>query len=238
MDIFDQYAGELEEQLKDGGLKRLSSDKGLWPEAAKNSFLMERDTALELGGYPKESVNLMVSSSNFDFGKAQGVYLIGDQAALAGKNRHLSFGKVVLLKCRGVEAEDTYDYLKSVEFADIRMHFLDVMMRMSAQKLFTNLRVGKKAMKKGFSLDRLGWTMHRHFSALPQVEQVKLIFILGDSPLYKGLLPIAEKVRDITSALNTMFDGIDFDCQSCKLNGLCDEIEGLKEAHKAARNAG
>ena len=236
MDILDQYIGEIEKQLKGCTHLRLSEDKSFWPEAKKNPFIMERDTAIELGGYPEESVNLMVSSSSFDFGKKGGVWLVGDPAGFGGRKKHLSFGKIVLLKCKDVESEKTYDYLKSVEFADIRQHFSDVMVRMSSQKQFTNLRVGKKAMKKGFTLEKMGWSMHRHFLALPQVEQVKLILILGDSPLYKGLLPVAEKIREVTSALNTMFDGIDFDCQSCKLSGICEEVEGLKKVHKASRN--
>ncbi|MBV1684079.1 hypothetical protein KR505_11765 [Eubacterium callanderi] len=236
MDIFDQYAEKITAQLKNNTLLKLPQSGGLWPETEKNPFIMERETAVELGGYPKESINLMISSSNFDFVEKDGLWLIGDPKALYGKDKHLSFGKVVLLKCKDVNSEETYDYLKSVEFSDMRQHFFDVMVRMSTQKQFTNLRISKKAMKKGFTIDRLGWSMLQSFLALPQVEQVKIILILGDSPLYKELLPVAEKIRDVTSALNTMFDGIDFDCQSCKLNGICEEVEGLKKVHKASRS--
>lgn len=237
MDIFDQYAETIEKRLKLETLRHLDNNRNIWPTAEKNPFIMERDTALELGGHPKESLNLMVSSSNFEFEKQGGVYFIGDPTLLTSKNSHLSFGKIVLIKTKAVETEDVYNYLKSVEFADIRLHFTDVMVRMSSQKLFTNLRIGKKAIKKGFTLEKLGSTMYRCFSALPQVEQVKIILIVGESPLYKELLPLAEKVKDATSALNTMFDGMDLDCQSCKLSEICDEVEGLKKMHQSANMA-
>lgn len=237
MDIFDQYAETIEQRIKLMTPQRLVNDKNIWPVAEKNPFIMERDTALELGGYPKESLNLMVSSTNFDFENQGGVYLIGDPTLLTSKNSHLSFGKIVLIKNKAVETEDIYNDLKSVEFADIRLHFSDVMVRMSSQKLFTNLRIGKKAIKKGFTLEKLGFTMYRCFSALPQVEQVKIIMIVGESPLYKELVPIAEKIKDATSALNTMFDGMDLDCESCKLSEICDEVEGLKKMHQSANMA-
>ncbi|WP_026393831.1 hypothetical protein [Acetobacterium malicum] len=237
MDIFDQYAETIEQQLKCETIQRLLNEKSSWPVAEKNPFLMERDTALELGGYPKESLNLTLSSTNFDFGNQSGVYLIGDPELRKGKNNHLSFGKIVLIKNKDVEKDDIYNYLKSVEFADIRQHFSDIMVRMSSQKLFTNLRIGKKAMKKGFTIEKLGWAMYRCFLAQPQIEQVKIIMIVGDSPLYKKLLPVAEKIKDATSALNTMFDGMDLDCQSCKLSEICDEVEGLKKMHQQARTA-
>ncbi|MEG0508020.1 MAG: hypothetical protein RR579_01640 [Eubacterium sp.] len=237
MDIFDQYAKKLMSLVKTYPLQKFVNNKDFWPTTEKNPFMMERDTAVELGGYPKESINLMISSSNFNFEEESGVYLIGNPAVLKGKNKHLSFGKIVLLETEDVAVDTTYEYLKSVEFADIRLRFCDVMVRMSSQKMFTNLRIGKTAMKKGFTLEKMGWSMYRCFSAVPQVKQVKIILILGDNPLYKELLPVSEKIKDITGALNTMFDGIDFNCKSCNLNEICAEVEGLKKMHKATSNA-
>ncbi|WKY48229.1 hypothetical protein Q5O24_02535 [Eubacteriaceae bacterium ES3] len=233
MDIFDQYAEKIENRLGIETLQRLDREQKLWTTADKNTFIMERDTALELGGYPKESLNLMVSSQNFDFKNQGGVYLIGDPALLSGKAKHLSFGKIVLIKSNAIETEGVYDYLKSLEFSDIRLHFTDVMVRMSSEKFFTNLRIGKKAMKNGFTLGRMGASMYQGFLALPEVEDVKIIMIVGESPLYKEFLPIAEKIKDATSALNTMFDGINLDCQSCQLSDICDEVEGLKKMHQS-----
>ena len=62
-----------------------------------------------------------------------------------------------------------------------------------------------------------------------------MVLLEGDSPLYRQLIPIAEKVKDVTAALNTMFDGIDMDCGSCSLNEICDEVEGLRELHRKKR---
>ena len=56
--------------------------------------------------------------------------------------------------------------------------------------------------------------------------------IAGDSPLYRQLMPAAERVREITAALNTMFEGIEMDCGSCSMSPVCDEVEDLRRLHQ------
>lgn len=237
MNVFDRYITDVEQKLKSYPMQRLDTSGGYWPPAEKNPFLLERNTAVELGGYPKESVNLILSSSGFRFGADREAYLIGNPALLRRGGNHISFGKIVLLKSGEVKAEDTYDYVKSTEFADIRLRLRDVMLRLSSQKCFTNLRVGKTALREGFTIEKMAGSMLKQFEEIPEVEQVKLILILGDSPLYKELLPVTEKVRDVTVALNTMLDGMELDCGSCNLSEICAEVEGLRAVHAEARSS-
>lgn len=78
-------------------------------------------------------------------------------------------------------------------------------------------------------------TICEQLCKVPGVKDAAVILLAGDSPVYKQLLPLAEKVKDVTAALNTMFDGIDMDCGSCSLNEICDEVEGLRELHRNKR---
>lgn len=75
-----------------------------------------------------------------------------------------------------------------------------------------------------------------HFLELPEVEAVHIIFLLGGSPLYKQLLAVAEKAKELTATLNTMLDGMEFNCKNCNLSSVCAEVEGLRKLHAAARN--
>ncbi|MBR5290807.1 MAG: hypothetical protein IKU28_07460, partial [Erysipelotrichaceae bacterium] len=60
--------------------------------------------------------------------------------------------------------------------------------------------------------------------------------IYGDHPAYKDLLPIAEDVKHVSSALNTIFNGLEMNCGSCNLNEICKEVEGLRELHQQMKS--
>jgi len=252
MKLFDKYMMEaaalLQPYLKEYG--RPVADEGpLWPLTDRNSFIMERDTALELGGYPKESVNLIISSSQpLPFRDEDGglSLLIRESAPLKeGENdnlrelcqdfngeAHQSFGKIVFLQTEEFTDDAAYEFQQAVQLADLRLKLEHVMTRSSSRQYQINLRVGKKAAEAGLGLDAMVRTMRQHFLLIPGVKDAAVILLAGDGPLYKQLLPIAEKVKDVTAALNTMFEGIDMDCGSCNLNEICDEVEGLRELHR------
>ncbi|MEG2987974.1 MAG: hypothetical protein RR807_01090 [Oscillospiraceae bacterium] len=232
MDVLNGYIAQTEALLEGCAVTKLTAQPP-WPSAEKNPFLLTRDTAVELGGYPKESVNLLLSSSTPL--TEEGVYLLGDNGLLSNATTHCSFGKIVLLDCGELPTEECYDYLKSVEFVDYRLQLRDVMVRTSSQQFFANLRIGTGAKNGGFNLERLGAALLERYRAIPQVRGVKILFLLGENPLYKQLLPIAQRVKEVTAAMNQMLDGMELDCASCKLSTICAEVEGLRELHAAAR---
>ena len=41
---------------------------------------------------------------------------------------------------------------------------------------------------------------------------------------------LAVKIKRTTSALNHILDNV-FDCSTCNLKEICDEVEGMKELH-------
>ena len=242
MNIFDKYIERTEELIrsqwkafgKTGNCAAAAAAGGpSWPRGARNPFLMERDAAAELGGYPRESINLILSTST-EVDDKDGVFIIGEQDMLAGSDKHISFGKIVILTVSGVEDDRIYDYTQQVQMADSRLFFENIMVRTSPKQFMTNLRIGKAAMAEGFSLEAMGRTIHDYFMELPQVTAAKVVLIAGETPVYRQLMPIAENVKHITAALNTMFDGIDMDCGSCAMSPICDEVEGLRQLHKVA----
>ena len=223
--------------LKDGAAVMPTGSR-LWPQEERNPFIMERDTAVELGGWPKESINLIASTSGAL--PVNGVCIaappgIKEQIRTGKPERHISFGRILLLKTDVFPEEEIYDYQQQVQISDIRLHLRDVMVRSSGSQSLINLRIGKRAAAEGFSLETMGHTMREYFRALPHVRDAAVILLAGDSPLYKQLQPVAENIRQITLALNTIFDDIDMDCGSCNLSEICDEVEGLREMHRRRR---
>ncbi len=222
----------------------------LWPAADRNPFIMERDTAAELGGYPKESINLILSTSAGL--PIEGIHLIGvtgkancgptgelhgDQAGDRSSRQmipagHQSFGKIVFLQTEEIPEDAIYDFQQRVQLADLRLQLQDVMVRSSSRQYLLNLRVGKKAIADGFDLEILARTIYAHFRNIPRVKDAAVVLIAGDSALYRQLMPAAERVREITAALNTMFEGIEMDCGSCSMSPVCDEVEDLRRLHQ------
>ena len=249
MKLFDKYVKEaaalLQPYLNEYG-QAVEADGACWPLASRNAFIMERDTAVELGGYPKESVNLIVSSSSelpFDLEEFTQILDFahamrdenGRSACMDCAETHQSFGKIVFLQTEELTDDKVYDFQQAVQLADLRLYLEHVMSRTSSRQYQMNLRIGRKAAEEGLGLDAMVRTMRQHFLQIPGVKDAAVILLAGDSPLYKDLLPIAEKVKDVTAALNTMFEGIDMDCGSCSLNEICDEVEGLREMHRNRR---
>ena len=251
MNIFDKYIAETIKSCCAHPLQPLPRPESFWPLQEKNTFLMERDTAVELGGYPKESVNLILPSSrlrektvfNGSDGTDQreraqekilsdGVYCIGDPAIMDGSQSHVSFGKIVLLETEDITDGDLYAFTQEELLTDARIRMKDVMLRQSPTHYNINLRVGKAALAAGFDAAKAGWTVHEAFCRMEKVRSVTVILLVGENELYKKLLGTAEKVKEVTLTLNHIFDGIEMDCGHCEQKEICNEIEGMRALHK------
>lgn len=235
MDLFDEHIRQVLELLQPLQPMPLSQDCAPWPLTDQTPYLMEKDTAVELGGYPCESINLLLCSDTLGYGEQSGVYLLGNPEDLRGRARHISFGKIVLLRTAPVPEDATRDFLEQVQLADFRLHFRDVMTRTSTQAFYTNLRISRQALDHGFSAPSMGRAILEQFLALEQVTQAQVFLVAGDSPLYRQLLPLAESAKRIRIALNTMFEGLELDCGHCDLNAICAQVESLRRMHAAAR---
>jgi len=243
MQIFDQSVVKILEYLKNENVVKLNESVPELKFSDKNIFLMERDTAIELGGYPKESINIYVPSSNLQNLLSQfsgefealssGVYCIGNPDLLSGKEKQISFGKIVLLQTEEIPEDKWYEFTQKELITDSKIRVEDVMLRQSSVHYNVNLKIGKKAVKNGFNLETLGKTIRNSFMKIEGVKDAAVILIAGESSLYKNLLPVAEKIKEITLALNHIFDGIEMDCGHCNLVEICNEVEGMRKLHKS-----
>ena len=228
MDIFDSLIKDTLNVLDNYSMVPLDEKAAPWDILDKNIYLFDKETAFELGGYPKESVNMLIQSSNSFL---NGFYVIGDEK-LINKEKHLSFGKIVLLKIKDIESDKIYDFTQDVLLKDAKSHFKDVMTRASSKHYYINYKVSKNALKQGFSFASIAQAIKKQFMQIDAVEDVSVVFIVGDSNIYKELLPIVEKAKEVTLTLNHIFDGVDMDCHACNMNDICNEVQGLRKLHK------
>ncbi len=237
MNIFDNYIRKVCDICSKEVLQVIE-EKTPWPLMDKNAFLMERDTFLELGGYPKESINLIIPTENLSnvTNLKDGIYYIGDPALFRKKEKHISFGKIVFLETQEMDEDKTYSFTQDELLTDSRIRMRDVMLRQSPTHYNLNLRISNKAYKNGFDAQRLGTTIHHSFMEMKQVKKVVVILLIGESDLYKPLFSVAERVKEVTLTLNHIFDGIDMDCSHCDVSEICNEIEGMREYHRRKMN--
>lgn len=246
MNIFDQTIKQIINQISKQKVTKLNEGVSAWNASLTNPFLMERDTYMELGGYPKESINIYVPSSNMDkllegacddskCMLRDGIYLIGDASLLKSKQKHISFGKIILLSVDDIPDDKWYDFTQKELLTDAKNYMQDIMQRQSPTHYTMNLRIGKKAIRNGFCFDAMGKRVHNTFSQMEYVKDAVVILLAGDNDLYKSLLEQAERIKEITLTLNHIFDGIDMDCGHCDLSVVCNEVEGMRELHKKQR---
>ena len=81
------------------------------------------------------------------------------------------------------------------------------------------------------SFGNIGKLLINKYKENPAVKGVKLIFITDKSADFGGFEKIAKKNIEIIEALNQVMNDLNFDCDTCNLKAVCDEVEGMREMH-------
>ena len=105
------------------------------------------------------------------------------------------------------------------------------MMRCTSDSHKESVRISKTALREGLSFKKAGELLIKQYTENPAVKAVKVIFVTEKGAPYKELEAVSKKNYEITEALNHIMNNINFDCDSCKLKKICDEVEGMRELH-------
>lgn len=203
------------------------SDSELWQDVGYSQVILQRDTASELDG---TGFNLVTSSAVED-----GIVVIGDDLQhIEGKRK---FARISLVQIESEEDEQkAYNLIRKIEYVKYH-HFPDgYMIRTSSRSHKEAVRVSKSAVKNGISFQKIGNLLINKYKENPAVKAVKVIFITDPAADYAELENMAQKNNRITETLNHIMNSVTFDCDTCNLKPICDEVEGMKELH--FKNAG
>ncbi len=226
MVLYDGFINRLGELVKDK--KELPSSTKNLQSGSKNDIIFGRDTAFELGGSQKPCVSTLAVSSDMHFSNK--AYLVGKD--LPEITEDSPFGKIVFVEIDEQTDDDTaFNTVKELEQIKYKFYVRDFMTRASALNMREQIRVGKNAVKNGVSFADYGQKLIDAFLQNEKVKSVEVVFTT-DFYDYKELNSVAEKIKETTSALNHILDNVMFDCSSCNLKPICDEVEGMKELHQ------
>lgn len=223
MEFFSALINEFS-AMTDGLAKKRSpyNENNCWNDIGYNEVILRRDTAYEMSG---TGFNLITSKP-----VECGVTVIGD--GLDGITESRSFARVSLVQLEDNDDEQAiYNLIRKVEY--VKYHYFPegYMMRTASRSHKEAVRVSKKALRGGISFENAGNLLIKKYMEIPAVKAVNVVFITDKRADYNKLESLALKGNGITEALNHIMNSVKFDCDSCNLKPICDEVEGMKELH-------
>ena len=198
-----------------------------WPE--KRSLVLQEDTAVELGS-EKGSLFMIAWTQEGDLLHNGRVSILGEDIAGAGE-RKMPLGQIVLVCGQFADEYETYRDLLDVVF-DTRPEGVSLRVWPDQQKIWC--RVSKEALEGGFTLQGYGAALINNMTSQPFVEAAEVIFITGEEDL-EQLKPLSDKVGSVLEALVKMYEEMDFDCDNCDYNEICEEVERLRQIRESLR---
>lgn len=223
MEFFDSLIKDfLEICSKHSSASFLFNDKIQWKENEYSKVILQRETACELDG---TGFN-MITGKDID----DGIVLIGpDLDKLTTKQK---FARICIVQLENKNDEQQlYNLIRKVEY--VKYHFFPegYMIRTASRSHKEGVRVSKGAVKSGLTFETVGNMLINKFKAISSVKAVKVYFITDDAFDYSAVEAMAQKSNTITEALNHIMNNVKFDCDTCNLKPICDEVEGMKELH-------
>lgn len=231
MNFFDNLIDDFYGSVSSFGHKDYPySIKKKWQDLGQNELVMQRESAYELDGI---GFNL-ITSKNIE----NKITVIGDDLGQISENR--KFARISVISIDDIADEQkAYDIIRKIEY--VKYHFFPkgYMIRTSSRSHKEVVRLSKSALNQSISFEKIGNLLIDKYKANPVVKSVHIFFITDKSIDYKMLEALAVKNHSITETLNHIMNNVNFDCSSCNLKPICDEVEGMRELHfKAAEKQG
>ena len=202
-----------------------------WKDLGASELILKSEAAYELGANGLGSANYVCVTSSSDLVSKDQVILYGpDLDKIKSDN---PFARIVLIRGGVLDGDDdeVYRALKQIEFSKYHVYPDGYMVRMSPENYREQIRVGKKAVKKGISFETVGYRYIEEYKKDANVVNVTVIFITDPNFNYAELTENAKKTDKLTSTLCHIMEGLPTDCTVCGLKDVCDEVEGMKELH-------
>ena len=69
----------------------------------------------------------------------------------------------------------------------------------------------------------------------PKINEISAMKTEDPDADHRAFEEMAEKSNSITETLNHIMNSVNFDCNTCNLKPICDEVEGMRELHFKSR---
>ncbi len=223
MNFFDSLIDDVLSQLE-------SSDRASYPystslcrkDTGYSQVIMQRDTAYELSG---TGMSLVTSAGINDE-----IIVVGDDLDNIRDNR--KFARISIVQTDDIpDEQNAYKLIRKIEY--VKYHYFPdgFMIRTSSSSHKEAVRVAKTSVKDGISFKEIGNLLIKKYKEIDEVRGVKVLFVTVPDADYDSFSQIAQKADSITKTLNHVMNTVNFDCDTCNLKPICDEVEGMRELH-------
>ncbi|MBM4235737.1 MAG: hypothetical protein FJ152_04625 [Firmicutes bacterium] len=234
-DSIEKLRSFLERKRAADSLHELIVSHKTWPAGERGNIVLASDTAVELGSPEQESVSFMVWTEKCGLIKNNRINLIGpdiSEKKYSGMMRSLPFGKVVLLKLKGMDENNSYERHRQIDMARYDLNLKGYMMRAASQYMREWSRVSREAARSGFSFAHLAGALSAIYSRVEFVTGVEYIFVTSSTADVRSLASLGTTVEKRINAMNKMATELAFDCNSCDYTEICAAVEGLRSMQK------
>ena len=237
MELYDGLTARCEAMLEPFVCRRVrvgaeAAGDALWPEADESRILFRKDTAYELGGGSLPAYSGVAFTS--DSAVEDEIVVCGPDLGQIGAD--CPYARLTILRVdEGAwqDREQAYRVLRRLDYTRYHVRPEGFMLRISAAAHREPVRVGASALRAGLDFERVGRRFLHAYHGHPEVLGARVYFIT--EPAFGEAV---RRMDAVTESLNEIFRDLVMDCASCRLKPVCDEVEGLRQLHFAARQGG
>ena len=230
MNVYDNLIKETLDILQKQEFTQLKVHACDWNMLKSNEFLMGKEVRFELGDRFKDSVVYHVPTSDRELIGEDKIFLIGED--LQNIKANTNFSRVTLFNIDDIpDPNKAYIGVRKLNYERYKVIPEGYMVLSSSFENKENVRVSKKAIKKGLSFEVLGNLYIQHYKQLEGVNHVQIYFIVGDQDCVRDLIKVSQKVNEVTNAFDHILKNVILDCDVCPLKTICEDIEALRELH-------
>lgn len=235
MKLYDDIINEINALCDSAERRDLEVNKAdTWEDGGNSNMVLRNEAAFELGGAEGKlpAVGGTAITDNEELVGEDSIVLIGpDISEISGETPYARIAIVRVKPETMGEGNALYSAIRNIEYLRYHMNPKGFMMRVSTIRNRESVRIAKEAIAKGISFQKVGNFMLNTFHLNPKVEAVKLIYITDPNFNYAALKTQLAESEKVTKAIDHILKNVMTDCDTCSLQKVCEEVEGMKELH-------
>ncbi|MFO7559632.1 MAG: hypothetical protein R6X10_12435 [Desulfobacterales bacterium] len=218
-------------------LEYIVQDEISWPKAGPTDIVFKSETGIELGNPKDESVSFLAWTDDQSLVRDGLISLVGPDIGKM-KSGSLPFGKIVLISGSGFNEENCYDRFREMDLSRYELSLKGYMMRAVSQYMREWSRVSREAVENGFSFSILGSALSQKLKELHYVDAVEILFVTSSAEDVRELKKTGDRFLQYINAMTKMVEEMDFQCESCEFQEICDEAEELRGMRRSLIDKG
>ena len=203
-----------------------------WRDAGRQNLVLQSEMAYELGAGRLPAVSLFAATAGDEIPLGDEALLLGpDLCEMRDKG---AYARIVLVRVESELWEDEavlYNALTRIRNARYSVNPEGYMPRIDSSANREPIRVSRMALERGLSFAGVAGCYRDAYRRNREVLGTQQIFVTETGFDYTGLAEIADRCDQVLRALDHILKDFKMDCDSCGLQEICGEVEGLRELH-------